>query len=217
MPSRSARNLLPTSNRASRLRSPAFSQTSRCNLAAHSLGMRLPERSLVTRKPTACSAARIALRGFIPKRARCDLMLMKWWHSLQKTRGPVPEAPKTLAGGGARNERNHRNPKRGSTRPEGGAAYGALASSPAHWDDASRAGMPAGTPVLRPPAPTSGRVRVMDAIRWFRSFLAPSPTAFRSAAVAFSDDNRAACPPDFSVPPRPMRSSHDAGAADWNP
>ena len=105
-----------------------------------------------------------------------DTFLMRRWRCLQNTRGPVPEAPKKLAGGEARNERNHRNPKRGSTRPEGGARI---------WPGISGA--------------ASGAHSILVGFRWLRSFLASPPANFRCASGAFSNDDRAGNPPDLSV------------------
>src|SRR6266446_7462884 len=103
-------------------------------------------------------------------------ILMNRWHRLQKTRGPVPEAPKKLAGGEARSERNHRNPEKGRTRPEGGAR--------------SRRGISGAA---------SGAHSLVVGFRWFRSFLASPPANFRCASGAFSNDDCAGDPRDFSA------------------
>ena len=128
--------------------------------------------------------------GEAAERTGVSALLMKQWHSLQKTRGPVPEAPKKLAGGGARNERNHRNPKKWSTRPEGGARSGPGRDA----ETPVRAGTPGGQecpPHVGISGAASGAHSIVVSFRWFRSFLASPPAKFRCASGAFSNDDRA--------------------------
>jgi hypothetical protein len=65
----------------------------------------------------------------------------------------------------------------------GTAGVGSAGVPPAFCDErapASALEMPSDLP-----APPPGRVRVVDAIRWFRSFLASPPAKFRRASGAF--------------------------------
>ena len=66
-----------------------------------------------------------------------------------------PEGERRLAGGEARNERNHRITQKIGARPGGGAGN-------VRWL----------------PAPPSGRIRVWEWVRGLRSFLAPPPANF---------------------------------------